>query len=141
MVCYPTPEKTPYDLFLDHYILNHNFRANLFIHYFPPGIGEPDEVSSNDEGDGSSSPLNDSFTEGSSYSPRSSGGTRFEDQLPAEGSPRSSGGLHSPRSPGGTRLEDQLPAFVPPKRYVKPEEKKDTKAPGVMIMVGYPALD
>ena len=76
---------------------------------FTPGIGEPDEVSSNDEGDGSSSALNDSFTEGSSY---------------------------SPRSPGGTRLEDQLPAFVPPKRYVKPEEKKDTKAPGVMIMVG-----
>ena len=73
------------------------------------GIGEQDEaeVSSNDEG----SNLNDSFTS------------------------RSSGGLHSPRSPGGSRLEDQLPAFVPPKRYVKPEEKKDTKAPGVMIMV------
>ena len=39
---------------------------------------------------------------------------------------------YSPRSP---RLEDSLPEFVPPKRYVKPEEKKDTSSPGVMIMV------
>ena len=39
---------------------------------------------------------------------------------------------YSPRSP---RLEDNLPEFVPPKRYVKPEEKKDTSSPGVMIMV------
>ena len=54
-------------------------------------------------------------------------------------------GSHEPQSwhehqvatspPQSLRIEDTLPEFQPSKRYVKPEEKTSSKAPGLMIMV------
>ena len=37
--------------------------------------------------------------------------------------------------PKGSRIEDTLADYVPPKRYVKPEETRSINAPGLFIAV------